>query len=56
MTARRLWPLLFVAGLALMIPFEGLVTRILGVACLFAFVALGVFLIASPDHLRGPDH
>ncbi len=52
MTARRLWPLLLLLGLALMIPFEATVTRVLGVACLVAFVVWGVFLIASPDYLE----
>jgi hypothetical protein len=52
MTARRLWPLLLLLGLALMIPFEATVTRVLGVACLVGFVVWGVFLIASPDYLE----
>jgi len=51
MTARRLWPLLLLLGLALMIPFDAAVTRILGVACLVAFVVTGVFLIATPSYL-----
>jgi hypothetical protein len=55
MTARRLWPLLLLLGLALMIPFEATVTRVLGVACLVAFVVWGVFLIASPDYLEKGD-
>ena len=42
----------FVAGLALMIPFEATVTRILGVGLLFAFIAGGVFLIAEPGFLE----
>ena len=46
---RRLWPLLFVLGVALMVPFEATVTRILGMACLVAFVVVGLFLIAAPD-------
>lgn len=41
----------FVAGTALMIPFEATITRILGVLCLFAFVVLGVFAIAQPERL-----
>ena len=41
----------FVAGVALMIPFEATITRILGVLCLFAFVVLGVFAIAQPERL-----
>jgi hypothetical protein len=45
----------FVAGLALMIPFEQTVTRIAGVACLFAFIACGVFLVADPEDLARGD-
>jgi UPF0716 family protein affecting phage T7 exclusion len=51
MTLRRITPALLVAGLVLMIPFETLITRVLGVACLIAFVACGLFLIASPEYL-----
>lgn len=40
-----------VAGLALMIPFEATITRVLGVGLLFAFIAGGVFLIAEPRFL-----
>lgn len=43
------------AGLVLMIFFEGPLTRALGVACLFAFVVLGVRAVASPSYLGGPD-
>ena len=49
------WIALLVAGLALMIPFEETVTLALGVACLLAFVGLGVFLIAHPAALLAPD-
>ncbi|HEY6737876.1 MAG TPA: hypothetical protein VI076_03430 [Actinopolymorphaceae bacterium] len=45
----------FVVGLALMLPFEAVVTRILGVAALFAFVVLGVFGLASPERLAARD-
>jgi hypothetical protein len=55
---RRLRPLLpllvagsLVAGLALMIPFEATITRVLGVALLFAFIIGGLFLIADPEFL-----
>jgi hypothetical protein len=41
----------FVLGVALMIPFEATATRILGVLSLFAFIVLGVFAIARPEHL-----
>jgi O-antigen ligase len=46
---------LFVAGVALMIPFEAWWTRLLGVLCLFAFVACGVFLVATPAYLQRED-
>jgi hypothetical protein len=41
----------FVLGVALMIPFEYTVTRILGVALLFAAIVAGVFAIAQPEWL-----
>jgi hypothetical protein len=41
----------FVLGVALMIPFEYLLTRVLGVAALFAWIVLGTFAIAHPDSL-----
>jgi flagellar biosynthesis protein FliQ len=41
----------FVGGVALMIPFEATVTRILGMTLLFAFVIIGVLLIAEPGFL-----
>ena len=41
----------FVVGVALMIPFEATITRILGVAALFAFIVSGVFAIADPEDL-----
>jgi hypothetical protein len=43
----------FILGVALMIPFEAALTRVLGVACLAAFVVCGTFLVASPDFLEG---
>jgi threonine/homoserine efflux transporter RhtA len=51
----RLWLGLLVAGLALMIPFEETVTLALGIACLLAFVGLGVFLMAHPSALLEDD-
>jgi hypothetical protein len=54
-TLRRLCPTLLVVGLALMLPFEYTVTRLLGVACLVGFVVCGVFLIASPELLARDD-
>lgn len=41
------------AGLALMLPFEATITRVLGVAALFAFIVLGLFAIAEPGFLEG---
>jgi hypothetical protein len=40
-----------VGGLALMVPFEATITRVLGVGLLFAFIAGGVFLVAEPRFL-----
>jgi len=40
-----------VVGLALMLAFESAVTRLLGVLALFAFIVVGVFLIADPVFL-----
>lgn len=51
----RLWGALFVIGLALMVPFEKTITLALGVACLLAFVALGVYLIAHPSALLADE-
>jgi hypothetical protein len=42
----------FVAGVVLMVAFEHVVTRVLGLACLFGFIVGGVFLIADPAFLR----
>jgi hypothetical protein len=44
-----------VAGLVLMIGFEATVTRVLGVLSLFAFVVIGVFVIAEPEFLGRDD-
>ena len=41
----------FAVGLVLMVGFEHVVTRILGVLALFCFLVTGVFLIADPDLL-----
>jgi hypothetical protein len=49
------WLALLVVGLALMLPFEETITLALGVACMLAFVGLGVFLIAHPSALLEPD-
>ena len=42
-------------GVALMIPFDHTITRILGVAALVAFVVTGVFALASPERLAEDD-
>jgi hypothetical protein len=52
---RLLVPLLLVAGVLLMVPFETTVTRVLGVAALVAFVVCGVFAIATPEYLERDD-
>ncbi len=44
-----------VVGLVLMIGFEETVTRVLGVLALFAFVVIGVFVIAEPEFLGRED-
>jgi hypothetical protein len=53
--SRPLLPLLvagsLVAGLALMIPFEATITRIVGVLLLFAFIVGALFAIAEPRFL-----
>ena len=45
----------FVLGVLLMIPFDHVVTRILGVAALFAAIVAGVFAIARPELLERED-
>jgi hypothetical protein len=52
---RLLLPLLLVLGVALMVPFEATITRVLGVAVLLAFVVCGVFAIATPEFLARND-
>jgi hypothetical protein len=39
-------------GLVLMIGFEAVLTRVVGVLALFAFIVGGVFLIADPAFLE----
>jgi len=50
---RSRWTLvaLLVLGCGLMLPFELWATRLAGMACLLAFIVLGVFLIADPRFL-----
>jgi uncharacterized membrane protein YkvI len=45
-----------VVGLVLMIGFEAMLTRVFGVLALFAFIVLGVFLIADPEFLEADDN
>ena len=45
----------FAAGLVLMVAFEHVVTRVLGLIALFAFLVMGVFLIADPVALARED-
>jgi hypothetical protein len=45
----------FVVGVVLMVAFEHTVTRLLGVAALFAFIVGGVFVIADPAVLGDED-
>lgn len=54
MTDRRLRVAALIAlvlGVALMVPFEHPVTLALGVACLFAFIVLGLFGLLTPERL-----
>jgi hypothetical protein len=43
------------AGLVLMVGFERALTRALGLLALFAFIVIGVFLIADPAFLAAED-
>jgi hypothetical protein len=46
----------FGIALVLMLAFDGTLTRVLGVAALFAFIVSGVFAIADPAFLdEEPD-
>jgi hypothetical protein len=42
-------------GLALMLVFDNWITRLLGVLALFAFIVIGVFLIADPAFLAAEE-
>jgi hypothetical protein len=44
-----------VLGVGLMIPFDAVITRVLGVAALLAFIVCGLFLIATPEALGEND-
>jgi L-asparagine transporter-like permease len=43
--------ILFALGVVLMLAFDATVTRVLGVALILAFIALGTFTIATPEYL-----
>jgi hypothetical protein len=45
----------FAVGLVLMVGFEHAITRVLGLLALFAFIVIGVFLIADPEFLERED-
>lgn len=47
--------LAFALGVGLMIPFEAVITRVLGVGFLLAFIVGGVFAIAEPGFLSADD-
>jgi hypothetical protein len=44
-----------VLGVGLMVPFEHPATLALGAACLFAFIALGLFGLLAPERLRDEE-
>jgi hypothetical protein len=46
---------LFVLGALLLFPFEAPATLVAGVFLLLAWIAVGVFAVASPDRLAGDD-
>jgi hypothetical protein len=45
----------FVVGVVLMVGFEATLTRVVGVALLFAFIVSGVFLVADPEFLTAEE-
>jgi hypothetical protein len=47
--------LALVLAVALMIPFEAAVPRVLGVLSILAFIVLGAFAVATPAFLAGED-
>lgn len=46
-----IWLSSLVIGVGLMIPFDMTLPRIVGMASLFAFIVIGVFLLADPNDL-----
>jgi hypothetical protein len=55
MNLRHATLVLFILTLALMLPFEYTITRLLGVICMVGFVVVGAFWIASPEHIEQTD-
>jgi hypothetical protein len=45
----------FVLGAGLLFPFEETLTILFGVLLLIASIVLGVFVLASPERLKGSD-
>lgn len=54
-TLRRLTPLLFLLGAAVMVAFEHWYTLLAGVVLMLAFVVCGAFLIADPHGFLDRD-
>jgi hypothetical protein len=44
-----------VVGMGLMLAFESALSRVAGLLALFAFIVIGVFLIADPTFLAAED-
>jgi hypothetical protein len=44
-----------VVGMGLMLAFESALSRVAGLLALFAFIVIGVFLIADPAFLAAED-
>jgi F0F1-type ATP synthase membrane subunit c/vacuolar-type H+-ATPase subunit K len=55
MTLRRVFPVLFGLGVALMLPFQSPVTLTLGVAFMIAAIVVGLFAVATPEYLGRKD-
>lgn len=51
LTLPRLFLAVSALGFVLMIAFDSTITRLLGVTCIFAALALGVAAIATPEFL-----
>jgi NADH:ubiquinone oxidoreductase subunit 6 (subunit J) len=44
-----------VVGMGLMLVFESALSRVVGLLALFAFIVIGVFLIADPEFLASEE-